>query len=64
MSGHFDDEFFDKSVSNFDKEFNRVFKPRAAFKAGITLWGLGVVASLGFWGAVIYVAVHFLGKYW
>lgn len=28
------------------------------------LMALWIVVALGFWGAMIYIAIHFIGKFW
>lgn len=38
-----------------------VTKARRIF---VTVWVLGVLGFCGFWGGVIWAAVHFIKKYW
>ena len=65
MSGHFDDDF--DSIRNFEKHnqmhFSRI-KPRSVFKRFLGLWFVGLLCTMAFWGTVIYVAGHFIGKFW
>jgi hypothetical protein len=59
----FDDEFF----KEFDNDLLRKqvgVRPSSVFKAGLGLWFFGLLCFFGFWGTVIYVALHFLGKFW
>lgn len=37
------------------------FKSKMAF---LTVWGLATVFGIGFWVVVVYVAWHFISKYW
>jgi hypothetical protein len=61
------DDFFDKAdrefFRDFDKELTNI-KPKKIIRFGIGLWLFWVLCVLGFWGTVIYVALHFLTKMW
>jgi hypothetical protein len=63
MGGHFGDDF--DSIRNFERHtpLTRI-KPKSFFKGFIGLWFVGVLCMLAFWGTVIYVAAHFIGKFW
>jgi hypothetical protein len=43
---------------DIEKKVNRLFR----FGVGAVIGGL--IVGVAFWGAVIYVAVHFISKYW
>jgi hypothetical protein len=66
----FEDDFFkdfnDDSVNHFNKNFKGLtgVKPRSVFRGFFGLWFVGVLLGIGFWGTVIYIAVHFIGKFW
>jgi len=34
------------------------------FKVGFGLWVLGVIVTIAFWVGVIWVAWHFISKFW
>ena len=49
----------------FDKQFNSTFK--LAKRGAIVMFGIwivGALISLAVTGGLIYVAVHFISKYW
>jgi hypothetical protein len=33
-------------------------------KSVFAIWALCIVLNLAFWGALIYILLHFVGKYW
>jgi len=39
-------------------------RERMGVGAFLTFWFFCVLANLAFWGGVIYVAWHFISKYW
>ena len=39
-------------------------KPSKTFKVIFTFWVLGALASLAVSGGIIYVAIHFIKKFW
>ena len=52
-----------------EKEFNRQFNEttklvKRGFAAVIVVWLIGACLSLGLMGTIIYVAWHFISKYW
>lgn len=50
---------------NNDKEFDNTEKlvKRGMFVI-LAVWAAGAITSLTLTGLIIYVAVHFIGKYW
>jgi hypothetical protein len=56
----FDDEFF----NGFNDEMKRLVKPRKIARIGFGLWLTAATVGIGFWVAVIYVLLHFVGKFW
>lgn len=55
--------------SEFDKQFNRTFETanktiRRGFLAVAIFWLFSVVLGLALTGGLIYVAIHFIQKYW
>lgn len=54
----------DKMVSDlFDnKSIEKVV--RRTFIGAIIVWGLGMILSLALTGGIIYVAYHFISKFW
>jgi hypothetical protein len=37
---------------------------KTVFGCGCTAWLIGVLINIALVGAVIYVAIHFIGKFW
>jgi hypothetical protein len=65
MGGYFndDDEYNHfKSHDEFFKDFSKSHKKVVKF--GIAVWIFMAFFTVGFWGSVIYVALHFIGKMW
>jgi hypothetical protein len=38
--------------------------PEKAAGCGCVVWLLAVLANIAFWAAVIYIALHFVKKFW
>lgn len=51
-------DLFEKHMDNYEKNIKRTFTVVMA------LWILYVIAAIAFFGGVIYVAWHFISKFW